>query len=155
MRSPPLTAQEPVARSATFIPWATPPAGRRLACRIQGTRNDWIVMAQRRIVELIDDLDQTKIGEGGTLTFALNGATYEIDLNSANEDKLREALAPFMKAGRRVRPIRSRRTSSPDRDASPSSDERSAIRAWARDNGYSVSDRGRIAADIVAAFRES
>ncbi|MFJ2543041.1 Lsr2 family protein [Microbacterium sp. NPDC087589] len=112
-------------------------------------------MAQRRIVEFIDDLDQTTIEDGGTLTFALNETVYEIDLSSANEDKLREALAPFIKAGRRVRPIRSRRTSSVKSSAPPSADERRAIRVWARDNGYSVSDRGRIAADIVAAYREA
>ncbi|OAN38885.1 histone-like nucleoid-structuring protein Lsr2 [Microbacterium sp. H83] len=106
-------------------------------------------MAQRRIVELIDDLDQTTIDEGGTLTFTLNGAAYEIDLTEANQQRLRDALAPFIKAGRRVRPSASRRSSA----VSPSAHERDAIRTWARQSGYSVSDRGRIAADIVAAYR--
>lgn len=107
-------------------------------------------MAQRRIVELIDDLDQTTIDDGGTLKFTLNGAAYEIDLTTANQQKLRDALAPFIKAGRRVRPPASRRSSG---GVSPTAYERDAIRTWARQNGYSVSDRGRIAADIVAAYR--
>ncbi len=109
-------------------------------------------MAQRRIVELIDDLDQSTIDEGGTVTFELNGTSYEIDLTNANPEKLRDALAPFIKAGRRVRPLASRGSSAV---APPSADERGTIRTWARRNGYAVSDRGRIAADIVAAYRSS
>lgn len=125
-------------------------------CMLQGTvtymsvaPRDWTSMAQRRIVELIDDLNQTTIDYGGTLTSSLDGATYEIDLTKANQQRLRDALAPFIKAGRRVRPPVSRGSSV----ASPSAGERDAIRTWARQNGYSVSDRGRIAADIVAAYR--
>lgn len=110
-------------------------------------------MAQRRIVELIDDLDQSTIEEGGTVTFTLNGTSYDIDLTSANQEKLRDALAPFITAGRRVRPLASRGSSAV---APPSSaDERDVIRTWARHNGYTVSDRGRIATDIVAAYRSA
>lgn len=104
-------------------------------------------MAQRRIVELIDDLDETLIEDGGTQTFTLNGTAYEIDLTSANAEKLRAALAPFIAAGRRVRQTPTQRSSSrPNEDLN-------AIRQWARENGHTVSDRGRIAADIVAAYR--
>lgn len=113
-----------------------------------------LLMAQRRIVELIDDLDETTIEDGGTQTFALNGTTYEIDLTSANLDKLRDALEPFIAAGRRVRRTPTHRTSS-SHAAGRSTDDLGAIREWARANGYTVSDRGRVAADIVAAYRES
>lgn len=102
-------------------------------------------MAQRRIVELIDDLDDTTIEDGGTQTFSLNGTAYEIDLSAANLEKMREALAPFIAAGRRVR-------STPSRRAKGKSDDSDAIREWARANGFTVSDRGRIAAHIVAAY---
>lgn len=105
-------------------------------------------MAQRRIVELIDDLDETIIEEGGTQTFAVNGTTYEIDLTSANLDKLRDALAPFIAAGRRVR-------NTPPAKAPSSKRDLNAIREWARKNGYTVSDRGRVAADIVAAYQNA
>ena len=82
----------------------------RTGARINpGAFRDWIHMAQRRIVELIDDLDETIIEDGGTQTFALNGTTYEIDLSTANAEKMREALAPFIEAGRRVRRIPSSR----------------------------------------------
>lgn len=102
-------------------------------------------MAQRRIVELIDDLDDTTIEDGGTQTFSLNGTTYEIDLTAANADKLREALAPFIAAGRRVRRV-------PTSSSRATPKDLNAIRAWSRENGYTVSDRGRIFADIVAAY---
>lgn len=105
-------------------------------------------MAQRRIVELIDDLDDTTIEDGGTQTFSLNGAAYEIDLSSANVEKLKDALAPFISAGRRVGKATPRR-------AGRSSGDLNVIREWARANGYTVSDRGRVAADIVAAYRAS
>lgn len=108
-------------------------------------------MAQRRIVELIDDLDDTTIEDGGTQTFSLNGSTYEIDLSSDNLEKLREALAPFITAGRRVRSSTPRASRAKARSA----EDLNAVREWARANGYTVSDRGRVAADIVAAYRAS
>ncbi|MBT2473648.1 Lsr2 family protein [Microbacterium sp. ISL-103] len=103
-------------------------------------------MAQRQIVELIDDLDQTLITDGGTYTFALNGKVYEIDLSSENIDRLNEALAPFIASARPVR-------GSTARDRSHVSHEMSAIRAWAQRRGYTVSDRGRIPSDVIAAYR--
>ncbi|MDH5146246.1 Lsr2 family protein [Microbacterium sp. RD12] len=46
-------------------------------------------MAQRRIVELIDDLDDTTIEDGGTLFFFKQKTAYEIDLSAANLEKMR------------------------------------------------------------------
>lgn len=111
-------------------------------------------MAQRRIVELIDDLDETTIEDGGTTTFALNGTTYEIDLSAANLERLRDALSPFIQAGRRVRPG-SAKKSAPGRSSKQSNTDLNAIRTWARNNGYTVSDRGRIAAPIIEAYRSA
>ncbi|MET9943255.1 histone-like nucleoid-structuring protein Lsr2, partial [Streptomyces halstedii] len=56
-------------------------------------------MAQRVVVTLSDDIDGGTAAE--TVTFALDGRTYEIDLNPANAKKLRKALAPYMAAGRK------------------------------------------------------
>ncbi|NEE54003.1 Lsr2 family protein, partial [Streptomyces sp. SID8455] len=56
-------------------------------------------MAQRVVVTLSDDIDGGTAAE--TVTFALDGKTYEIDLNPANAKKLRKALAPYMAAGRK------------------------------------------------------
>lgn len=111
-------------------------------------------MAKRHIVELVDDLDQTLIDDsGGTNTFALNGRTYEIDLTAANAHRLEEALAPFVDAARRV----SSGSPTPSRGSARARtrEETDAIRAWAREHGHAVSDRGRISETIISAYRSS
>ncbi|CAM5611462.1 hypothetical protein SBADM41S_11915 [Streptomyces badius] len=50
-------------------------------------------MAQKVQVLLVDDLDGVEADE--TVTFALDGKTYEIDLATANADKLRGLLEPY------------------------------------------------------------
>lgn len=57
-------------------------------------------MAQKVQVLLVDDLDGGEADE--TVTFALDGKTYEIDLTTANADKLRGLLDPYLKGGRRT-----------------------------------------------------
>jgi hypothetical protein len=105
-------------------------------------------VAQRVEVVLVDDLDGTPADE--TVSFGLDGATYEIDLTVANAQALREALAPYLGHARRTGGRRSsgRRGSA---SASRSSDA-AAVRAWAREQGIAVSERGRIPADVVAKF---
>lgn len=106
-------------------------------------------MARRIIHQLVDDIDGTQLDDdqGETIHFGLDGKAYEIDLSAENARKLQDALAPFIKAGRRKGGSGSgaprRRSSSRDIDA---------IRVWARENGFKVSDRGRIAADVEAAY---
>ena len=109
-------------------------------------------MAQRVQVVLEDDLDGGKADE--TVSFALDGTSYEIDLSKKNAAKLRDALAQYVGAGRRVSGRRSgggRARGGRGRSGSDSAD----IRAWAKDNGYEVSERGRISAEIRAAYNEA
>ncbi|MFL6098567.1 MAG: Lsr2 family protein [Actinomycetales bacterium] len=101
-------------------------------------------MASKTIVELVDDTDGKKADE--TVTFGLDGRTFEIDLSARNAKALRELLRPYIEAGRRSGG-RSRRGASP-RGRSDSQ----AIREWARASGYDVSERGRISAEIMAAY---
>jgi hypothetical protein len=105
-------------------------------------------MAQKHFVQLIDDVDGTTANE--TIVFSLDGASYEIDLNSANATRLREALAPFIGAGRRlVRPAAvSKRAKTPDSDKG----QVAAIREWAKQNGYKVGEKGRIPAPVRMAY---
>jgi hypothetical protein len=105
-------------------------------------------MAQKVEVHLEDDLD------GGpadtTLAFALDGKDYEIDLSEANAEKLREALRPFVDAARKTTPGGSRRGT---RTRASSSDPDTAkIRAWAKEHGHPVSDRGRIHQSVKDAY---
>ncbi|MFW0108098.1 histone-like nucleoid-structuring protein Lsr2 [Rothia sp. P7181] len=105
-------------------------------------------MAQKVKIILEDDLDGGPAEE--TVRFGLDGGQYEIDLSSANAARLRDAVRPFAAKARRVqgsrtpgRPAGSRSVSAPKRNP-----ETAAIRQWAKDNGYEVSDRGRIHQDI-------
>ena len=104
-------------------------------------------MAQKIHIVLEDDLSGGEATE--TVTFGLDGTTYEIDLNDKNAGKLRDALAPYVGHGRKVgaAPRRGRRPSA-------SADGASAreIREWARSNGHDVPDRGRVSADVRAAY---
>ncbi len=104
-------------------------------------------MAQKVHIVLEDDLDGSPATE--TVSFGLDGKSYEIDLNDKNAGKLRDALAQYVGAGRSVGGARRGRKSSSATNLGPSARE---IRDWARSNGHSVPDRGRIPADVRSAF---
>lgn len=108
-------------------------------------------MAQRVQVILEDDLDGGDASE--TVTFALDGVTYEIDLNDKNAVALREVLAGYVGAGRRVGGRRARGSSASSR--SNSRDELAKIRDWARSTGLKVADRGRISQEIRDAYAKA
>ena len=106
-------------------------------------------MVQKVITERFDDLDGSPAVE--TVRFGYAGREYEIDLNEEHASQLDEALAPYIEHARRadgVKPRRGRRAEEERR----SPEELRAIRQWAREQGLQVSDRGRIAADIVAKY---
>lgn len=102
-------------------------------------------MAQRTITTLIDDIDGGEATE--TVTFGLDGKTYEIDLNEKNAAGLRKAFDLYVSAGRKTRSTR--RSTSP---GGPSVDTK-AVRAWAASNGIEVSSRGRIPSDVLEKYR--
>lgn len=105
-------------------------------------------MAQKIHITLVDDIDQSVADEN--VTFGLDGINYEIDLSAENAAALRESLAAFIASGRRVggRAVRGRGPAAPKAGSS----DVAAIRAWARDNGYTVHERGRIQAEIRDAY---
>ncbi|QNA93189.1 MULTISPECIES: Lsr2 family protein [unclassified Microbacterium] len=117
-------------------------------------------MARRIVHQLVDDIDGSvlEVGEGETVHFSLNGASYEIDLNTEHAEELRNALEPYISAGRRAGSAGTARSSNSARSASPRkrparNPEVAAIRAWANENGYSLSERGRIPAPVLEAYR--
>ena len=112
-------------------------------------------MAQKVITKLIDDLDGTEIKQGGeTVRFAVDGVSYEIDLNDKNAKKLRQSLSVYMEHGRRVSGRRSGSASSASK-AKTDKTQLAAMRQWARDNGYDVADRGRISQEIQKAYAKA
>jgi hypothetical protein len=116
-------------------------------------------MAQQVNVKFVDDLDGSDAA--GTVSFALDGRAYEIDLSEDNAARLRDSLASFVAAGRKsggTGAAAGRRTqkmtaSSGRRPQPLDREQTAAIRAWARQNGHQVSDRGRISKTVVDAFQ--
>lgn len=106
-------------------------------------------MAQKVSIILIDDLDGSDATE--TVTFGLDGSTYEIDLNDSNAAALREALAGYVGHARKV--TGSKRSGGARRTASSSGIDTKAVREWARANGYEVSERGRVPASVIEAYQ--
>ncbi len=110
-------------------------------------------MSQQVKVILVDDLDGGDAVE--TLSFALDGTAYEIDLNEGNADRFRDALAPYLgaarKSGRSAARSNGHRVSR--RSGSGERDGRAAdIRAWARTKSIEVNERGRIPARVVEQY---
>ncbi|WP_298590511.1 Lsr2 family protein [uncultured Kocuria sp.] len=105
-------------------------------------------MAQSVQIILEDDLEGGPADE--TVQFGVDGRQYEIDLSTANAEKLREALRPYAAAGRRAQGKITRATV--PRSSSGGNPETAKIRAWAKDNGHQVSDRGRIHQSVKDAY---
>jgi hypothetical protein len=103
-------------------------------------------MATRTTLTLEDDLDGGVADE--TLRFALGGAEYEIDLSNKNARVFRRQLAPFVEHARKAGSGSRRRPARPASDRARSA----AVRAWAREQGITVSERGRIAAGVVERY---
>lgn len=106
-------------------------------------------MAQKVQVILLDDLDGGEAEE--TVSFALDGASYEIDLSAKNAGKLRDAMAPYVASARKASAAKRGRGRGAASGRSSRSDT-TAIREWAREQGLKVSDRGRIPSDILAKY---
>ncbi len=108
-------------------------------------------MAQKIQVILVDDIDGGTAEE--TVSFALDGVSYEIDLSAKNSKKLRDAFAPYVAEARKSRGGRRRSAAGGSaRRRSSGAGSASEIRAWARENGYDVSERGRVSEEVRAAY---
>ncbi len=106
-------------------------------------------MAQRVQVILVDDLDGGEATE--TVEFALDGVTYEVDLSDANAAKLRDDMAQWVGIARRSggrRQTRRRGTGA----SGASREELARMRQWGRENGFKVSDRGRVSKELQEAY---
>ncbi len=119
-------------------------------------------MATRIIKELLDDLDGELADE--TVTFALDGVEFEIDLNKANAKRLRDFMAEFQDHGRRLgRAGRAPQLTKATRQVSVDGlsaaaaikEENRKIREWAPKNGWVVSSRGRIPEEVIEAFHNN
>lgn len=102
-------------------------------------------MAQRTILLLEDDIDGSPADV--TIDFALDGQQYAIELNAKHAAQLRDDLAPYIAAGRK-----SGRAANRNPASASASGDNAKIREWARANGHTVGDRGRIHGSIKTAY---
>ncbi|HXT45285.1 MAG TPA: Lsr2 family protein [Pseudonocardiaceae bacterium] len=112
-------------------------------------------MARKVETALVDDMTGDAADE--TVSFGLDGVEFEIDLSANNAGVLRDILADYANAGRKVGK-RTAVSNTRSRAAATSRENReqtAAIRAWAREAGRQVSDRGRISAEVVKAFEDA
>lgn len=110
-------------------------------------------MAQQTQTVLIDDMDGSPAAE--TVSFAIDGAAYQIELSEKNAGALRDLLAPYVGHARRAgRSSRGggRTTGSPAR---VDREQTQKIREWARANGHQISDRGRVPAAVLEAYQQA
>jgi hypothetical protein len=105
-------------------------------------------VAQKVQVILVDDIDGGTAVE--TVSFSLDGTSYEIDLSAKNAAKFRDSVASYIGSARKVGG-RSRRAAG-GRRAGKATTDTAAIRAWARASKIPVNERGRISADVVAQY---
>jgi hypothetical protein len=103
-------------------------------------------------VLLTCDLEEGDKPGTQTIGFSVDGSSYEIDLCDKHAKQLRDGVASFIEAGRRVRGAGSRRGRAAGRGDRQRTQE---IRAWARKKGIKVSERGRLSADIIAKYEAS
>ena len=114
-------------------------------------------MAQKVQIHVVCDLHADEVDGTETITFALDGSSYDIDVCDSHAAELRDAFAPFVGAARRsgrTATAGQRRGARGASRATGAGDKNrvAEIREWARKNGHQVSERGRIAATVLAAY---
>lgn len=111
-------------------------------------------MAQRTQTILTDDVDGSEATQ--TVTFAFQGTSYEIDLNDEHAASIEESFAEWVNAARKVNArggaTTPTRSSAGRAGSGPKRADLDAVRAWARENGHAVADRGRIKQSVLDAY---
>jgi len=103
-------------------------------------------------VQLVDDIDGSPATT--TIEFSVGGKNYVIDLSEQHADEFNKALAPYIEHARRARraPANKRKSRSSSEAARVKRQKNAEIRAWALENGVTVSKRGQLGQDTIAAY---
>lgn len=113
-------------------------------------------MARKTKIVLVDDLsgDVLEEGAGETVSFRLDGQSYEIDLSAENAGKMRDDFSRYVGHGRKVASSGSagRQSASRGRPSAEGKRDLGPVREWARQNGHDVSERGRVRASVIEAY---
>ncbi|MGW0252020.1 histone-like nucleoid-structuring protein Lsr2 [Nocardia goodfellowii] len=106
-------------------------------------------MARKVVVTLVDDYDGKSKAEE-TVSFAVDGVCYEMDLSALNASQLRGIFQQWTPHARKV--ARTGRANRSKKGSGIDSQRAAAIRTWARKHGHKVSSRGRISAELATAY---
>lgn len=119
-------------------------------------------MAKQVTTQLVDDIDGSVIDDesGETIEFAVSGVEYVIDMKTKNANEFHRKLDYYIEHATRVGGRKRRPSPSVAASTSATSTaatrrdpaQTRAIRQWAADNDYEISDRGRIPESIVEAY---
>ncbi len=113
-------------------------------------------MAVRTLQVITDDMDGTdlKPGQGKTVRFSFDGSDYVIDLSDKNYKRFAAEIEVWASKAHPPEPAPpARRRGRPSKPAArPATSDMKAVRDWARDNGYTVSARGRVSSEIHDAY---
>jgi hypothetical protein len=116
-------------------------------------------MAKKVITQLIDDLTGEPVEDGESIQFTWLGQPYEIDLGKDNADEFREIMDKYVEAAAELQPEplvpaprRTRSSSGSKGGAGRSKEELAAIRAWLKENGHDVAERGRIKGELIELY---
>ena len=110
------------------------------------------MLKEYKSVELVDDIDGSPAT--ATIEFTFDGKNYVIDLSEQHADEFNKALAPYIEHARRARraPANKRKSRSSSEAARVKRQKNAEIRAWALENGVTVSKRGQLGQDTIAAY---
>jgi hypothetical protein len=106
-------------------------------------------MVQKTVVTVVCDLPHDGEVEGKeTVSFSFDGSAYEIDVCAAHAKELQDKFSTYADRARKVSGTGRRRKAR----TGPGRERSSEIRAWARQQGHKVSERGRIPASVIAEY---
>ncbi|MFM9376836.1 Lsr2 family protein [Gordonia sp. VNK21] len=103
-------------------------------------------MAKRTVIKIVDDIDGAELDEYETVRWSLDGKSYEFDTSPEHAEEFRNVLAEYQSISRSVGGRATRRSSG------AKAPNTRVVREWANENGFTVSDRGRIPADVLSAY---
>ena len=115
--------------------------------------HDGVSVTKAIVAHLVDDRE----GGGATETvdFSYRGVRYQVDLTAADAKAMDQALAPYVGVARRVDPTprpAPRRTAARVPNDAPAARD---VRAWAVAEGITISERGRVSAEVVRRYQEA
>lgn len=112
-------------------------------------------MAKKIIEVITSDISGEELapGQGETVLFSVGGTEYSIDLTDAEVKEFHSTLDPYIKNATKLagRGKPSRKSTGSGR----SPEELAAARAWLKEHGHDVSDRGRVKAELLDLFDKS